>query len=397
MQARFEHEGKYPFLLQELPAPLKEELQLLKNFFSPYTKRIYMVGGSVRDLVRRYFNEEVEPIKDLDIEVFGIKPELFAKLMEKLGAKGVGKSFFVYKYRHNIDIALPRVEKKVAKGHRGFAVALAKEEREASHRRDFRLNALMLDIFDGKLLDFWGGIEDIAAKRIAIIDQERFKEDSLRVLRGMQFAARFGYRIDLKSCKVMQQMDLSDLSKERIFWEFEKMFKAKYLHFGLYYLLSLEIAKKIFKISPKRSFFFKTALEMKKAQKNFYEPLRKFYFLYIFAKNLHKNFFYFLSILQTPREYYKIFKSQKAVPKRRTDRFLAALALHLPIKEYLGNYKQDVTIRAKKFGFWDQKFVPVSAKELLAQGYRGKELGEMLRKRSLEIVKKRFRCEVTEF
>ena len=397
MQAKFEHEGKYPFLLQELPAPLKAELQILQDFFAPFTKRIYMVGGSVRDLVRKHLHQESEPIKDLDLEVFGIEPKLFDDLMQKLGAKGVGKSFFVYKYRHNIDISLPRIERKVAKGHRGFAVALAKEEKEASQRRDFRLNALMLDIFEAKLLDFWGGIEDIAAKRIAIIDEERFKEDNLRVLRGMQFAARFGYKIDLKSCEVMRQMDLNDLSKERIFWEFEKMFKAKHLHFGLYYLLTLNIAKKIFKIDPKKSFFLKTALEMKRAQKSFYDPLKKFYFLYIFAKNLHKNFFFFLDILQTPREYYKIFKNQKALPKRRTDRFLAAMALRLPIKEYLGNYKQDVTIRAKKFGFWDEKFVPISAKELMARGYSGKELGVMLRKESLKIVKERFACKVTEF
>ncbi len=397
MQAKFSHEGRYPFLLQELPAPLREELQTLRDFFAPYTTRIYMVGGSVRDLVRSHLHQESEPIKDLDLEVFGIEPEFFDKLMQKLGAKGVGKSFFVYKYRHNIDIALPRTEKKIAKGHRGFAVALAKEEKEASQRRDFRMNALMLDIFSGKLLDFWGGIEDIAAKRIAIIDEERFKEDSLRVLRGMQFAARFGYKIEPKSCEVMRKMDLSVLSKERIFWEFEKMFTAKHLHFGLYYLLSLNVAKKIFHIAPKKCFFFKTAIEMKKAQKNFHDPLRKFYFLYIFAKNLHKNFFYFLEILQTPREYYKIFKNQKALPKRRTDRFLAAMALRLPIKEYLGNYKQDVTIRAKKFGFWNEKFMPVSAKELMARGYSGKELGETLRRESLKIVKERFACEVTEF
>lgn len=390
MQARFKHQGFYPELLEKLPENLRTELEFLKNFFAPYTKRVYMVGGSVRDLVRNEIFHTSYSITDLDLEVYGIAPEEFDALMQKLGAKGVGKSFFVYKYKTDIDISLPRIESKVGKGHRAFHVELAKDEKEASRRRDFRMNALMLNIFDGKLLDFWGGVEDIVHRRIAIIDSQKFKEDSLRVLRAMQFSARFGFRIEPKSAAIMCEIPLDDLSHERIFWEFEKMFLGAYLHYGLYYLLALGIAKKIFGIAVSRKIYLRTALEMQRGRKHFQPKLYKFYFLYIFAKNLHKRFDYFLERLHTPRVYFQAFRKQKSLPKRRSDRFLAALAMRFGLKEYLGNYKIDVQERAKKLGLWEKPFMPVTPKELLAEGFAGEALGKELRKRTLQIIRQRF-------
>jgi len=392
MQFNIKHGDLLPDFEKLLPPNLQIELIYLKNFFLPFSQRIYLVGGAVRDMIRkRYQNEDVE-IVDLDIEVYGIEPNLFDKLMRKLGAKGVGKSFFVYKYKENIDISLPRVESKVGVGHKGFKVSLAKEEKEASLRRDFKMNALMINIYDGKILDFWGGIEDIFKKQISIIDEEKFKEDSLRVLRGMQFSARFGYKIEKKSCFVMREIDLDDLSSERIFWEFEKMFKGKFLHFGLYYLIVLNISKKIFHIEINKKIFHKTALELAKNRTSFEKRIYKFYFLYILGKNLHKNFYYFLLFLKTPNEYYKIFKRQKFLPRNATDRFLVALSMLYPLKNWLGNYKKDVKKRAKKFDIWDKSFdARITPKDLLKEGYSGKKLGIELKHRRLEVIRKNFK------
>ena len=373
-----------------LPSHLRERLEYLRSFFAPHTTRVYMVGGAVRDMIRNAIGQEDAPIVDLDIEVYGIEPEQFDRLMEELGARGVGKSFFVYKWGEHIDISLPRLESKVAPGHRGFVVRPARDEREASIRRDFRMNALMLNIFDAKLLDFWGGVEDIQNRLIRIIDEERFKEDSLRVLRGMQFSARFGYRIERRSCEVMRQIPLDDLSYDRIFWEFEKMFEARYLHYGLYAMQSLRIDRKIFGLTLGRKLFFKSALELAKNRSGFEKELYSYYFLYIVAKNAHERFEHFLDRLHAPNRYYKAFRGQKALPKRRSDRFLAALAMRYPLKNWLGNYKEDVKIRAKRFGFWEEKFAPVKASDLLEEGYSGKELGEELRRRTLQIIKERF-------
>ena len=393
MQANFKHEGRYPFLLELLRSDLQRELDSLRRFFAPYTTRVYMVGGSVRDLLRsQILGVDVEVV-DLDLEVYGIEPALFERLMERLGAKGVGKSFFVYKYRLHIDISLPRIEKKIGRGHRAFAVELAKEEREASRRRDFCMNALMLSIFDATLLDFWGGIEDIRQRRIRIIDEEKFKEDSLRVLRGMQFSARLGFRIEPHSCMVMRSIDLSDLSKDRIFWEFEKMFLAPFLHYGLFAMSALAVDQKIFGFSLGREFFFKAALEMARGQRGFEEELYKFYFLYILKNSLHKPVEPMLDALGAPNEYRKALRGQKSIPKRITWRFLAGLATNYPIRRWLGNYKPRIKEAAKEIGVWEQKYMPVSPKELLAQGFEGAKLGAELRRRTLQIIRQRFERE----
>ena len=380
-------------MLELLRSDLQRELDSLRRFFAPYTTRVYMVGGSVRDLLRsQILGVDVEVV-DLDLEVYGIEPALFERLMERLGAKGVGKSFFVYKYRLHIDISLPRIEKKIGRGHRAFAVELAKEEREASRRRDFCMNALMLNIFDATLLDFWGGIEDIAKRRIRIVDEEKFKEDSLRVLRGMQFSARLGFRIESHSCEVMRGIDLTDLSPDRIFWEFEKMFLGRYLHYGLFAMASLGVDQKIFGFSLNKKLFFKTALEMGRGQKSFEKSLYKFYFLYILKHALHKPIEPMLEALGAPKEYRRMLRDQKGVPKRSTKRFLAALAIKYPINRWLGHYRPKIKETAQELGIWEQKFAPVLPKELLSEGLRGAMLGKELWQRTLQIVRQRFACE----
>ena len=134
-----------------------KDLEYLKNFFGPYTNRVYLVGGCVRDEILG------KSIKEYDLEVYDIDPETFDKLMKKLGAKGVGKSFFVYKWK-NFDIALPRIESKIAKGHRGFKVSITQDEKEASKRRDFTINAIGYDVKNKQILDPYHGRADLEKK-----------------------------------------------------------------------------------------------------------------------------------------------------------------------------------------------------------------------------------------
>ena len=79
------------------------ELQEIINFLKPYTKRAYLVGGATRDILMS------KTPMDFDIEIYDIEYNQFKILMQKLGAKGVGKSFFVYKYK-NFDLSHPRTE-----------------------------------------------------------------------------------------------------------------------------------------------------------------------------------------------------------------------------------------------------------------------------------------------
>ena len=94
-------------MLSHIPPKFQTQIQNAISWLAPFTKRAYLVGGSVRDL---FLGQDLH---DLDIEVYDIEPLAFDTLMQKMGAVGVGKSFFVYKLG-NIDFSLPRVERRGA-------------------------------------------------------------------------------------------------------------------------------------------------------------------------------------------------------------------------------------------------------------------------------------------
>lgn len=367
--------------LRALSPELLLRVQSLCKHFESQTKRIYIVGGAVRDMMMGI------PPKDLDIEIFGVIPKVFDSEMQILGAKGCGKSFYVYKW-YELDLALPRTERKVASGHRGFEVELAEDEKSASRRRDFCMNALMLNVFTGEILDFWGGLNDIQYRQIRIIDENTFKEDSLRVLRGIQFAARFGFKIDQQSIRVMSEMDLDDLSHERIVWEFEKLFHAEQWHYGWYYLCVLGVAKKLFGLNISYQNFIGVAKELIFAQNRVEPDNFPYAFLYILSKKLHVCSELFMKILQLPNHYRRKLKSQKAIPQNRSTCFLVALAINYPIREWLGNYAKDVKKQAVEMGVWDQVFDGnVTSQSVIDAGFEGKEIGLEIRRRKLEAIR----------
>ncbi len=366
-------------LTKILPQHLKSQFQTVQNFLESYTKRAYLVGGGVRDIFMGM------PIKDLDIEVYDMDDKHFDKLMRKMGAVGVGKSFFVYKYG-DIDISLPRTEKKSGMGHKAFEVKLCSNEREASKRRDFTINAMMVNIFDGKLFDFYGGLDDIKNKTISLIDVKSFKEDSLRVLRAVQFSARFGFKIDKKTLKTMDEICLNDLSQTRIFWELEKMFQAKKLYFGLYYMYRLHLFEKIFTCRVKNEFFCKTASELNK-NSYFEKELYPYYFLYIVGNFLRFDITKILRVIEAPKHYIRALKSQPFYEGFVDDKTLKTIAIDFPIKRWLGNYKKDIKERAKNLNIWDDMYDGgVKVEDVLQDGFEKEEIKKELRRRKLKAI-----------
>ena len=187
--------------------------------------RAFFVGGCVRD---RLLGIES---KDIDIEVHAITPETLARLLGTLGEMTCfGKSFGVFGLRHSgIDIAIPRSERAFGPGHQDFECTFDPfiGTCQAALRRDFTVNALMQDILTGEIIDHFGGLRDLDRRLIRHMDDQRFAEDPLRVLRAAQFAARFDFALAPETAVVCQRMDLSSLSAERIFGELEKaMLKA---------------------------------------------------------------------------------------------------------------------------------------------------------------------------
>ena len=177
------------------------------------------VGGFVRD---RLLNRAS---KDLDMEVFGIPQESLLPLLQSLGrVVPAGQAFPVYKLG-DVDVALPRRESKTGRGHKGFTVEgdHTMPFDEAARRRDFTINAIGWDPLTDEHLDPFEGREDLRRRVLRVVDPGTFADDSLRVLRALQFAARFDLTIDPGTARICASIALDDLPAERIWGEFEKL------------------------------------------------------------------------------------------------------------------------------------------------------------------------------
>ena len=194
--------------------------------------RALIVGGYVRDkLIGHESSDRREPGNresndlDLDLEVFDLPADRLQAVLARFGrVNSVGASFAVFKLGP-LDVSLPRTESKAGRGHRGFAVTgdptLPFEA--AARRRDFTVNAIAWDPLQDEYLDPHGGRADLAARCLRMVDPATFGDDSLRVLRAVQLAARLGFEVDAPTRAVCRSIALDDLPAERVWGELEKL------------------------------------------------------------------------------------------------------------------------------------------------------------------------------
>ena len=182
--------------------------------------RAFYVGGYVRDLLLNI------PNKDIDIEVHGIAEKDLVAILNEIGEVDYyGRSFGIYALRHeDIEVALPRSEKVLGTGHRDFEISVDPDMgyKNAALRRDFTINALMMDVLSHEILDYFNGTDDLNKGIIRHVNDESFVEDPLRVYRAAQFASRFGFKIDERTVELCKGIDTFVLSRERIEEELKK-------------------------------------------------------------------------------------------------------------------------------------------------------------------------------
>lgn len=205
--------------------------------------RALIVGGWVRDeLMGR-------ACKDLDVEVYGVPADRLKPLLGTFGTVNtVGESFTVYKVG-DVDVALPRRESRTGRGHRGFEVVGDPDLpfEEAARRRDFTINAIGWDPLTREYIDPFNGRDDIRARRLRAVDVRTFAEDSLRVLRAVQFAARFEFEVDGDTRQLCRGIPLDDLPSERIWGEIEKLLRqAARPSIGFALALDLGVIERLF-------------------------------------------------------------------------------------------------------------------------------------------------------
>jgi len=214
--------------------PVPPELRNIAKAISKFNGRSILVGGAVRD---HFMGRNIS--KDLDVEIYGLNPEVLESVLQNFGnVHAVGKSFGVLKLKTSsaeYDFSLPRSENKTGKGHRGFLVTpdSTMSFKDAALRRDFTVNSLGYDLLKNKLLDPFDGLGDLKCKILRHVGPS-FAEDPLRVLRAMQLSARLEFKIAPDTVRLCKKLDLSELSKQRIFEEFRKLLlKAQRPSIGL--------------------------------------------------------------------------------------------------------------------------------------------------------------------
>ena len=181
--------------------------------------RALIVGGWVRDRLLG-----LEPT-NIDIEVFGVPPDRLRELLASFGkVEAVGESFQVYKLG-TLDVSLPRRDSKAGRGHRGFVVVGDPDMsiEEAARRRDFTVNAMSRDPLTNEDFDPFHGREDLERRILRVVDPATFADDSLRVLRAIQLAARFELTLEDRTRTLCREMALDDLPAERVWGEVEKL------------------------------------------------------------------------------------------------------------------------------------------------------------------------------
>jgi tRNA nucleotidyltransferase (CCA-adding enzyme) len=182
--------------------------------------RTWLVGGSVRDLALGR-----QP-RDLDLEVFGIQPgRLHALLEEHFSVQFVGKSFGVFKLEGTpVDISIPS---RLLADHGSVSGLLRQADPdmgidEALARRDFTINAMAWDPDTLELRDPFNGRADLAA-RVLRHASDRFTEDPVRVLRGMQLAARFELSPAPETVALCKTLSQDSQPNERLWEEWIKL------------------------------------------------------------------------------------------------------------------------------------------------------------------------------
>ena len=184
--------------------------------------RALIVGGWVRDRLRGH------PSNDIDLEVFGVPQDRLPALLQPFGrVEAVGQSFPVYKVA-GLDVALPRRESKAGRGHKGFQVFGDPDMsiEEAARRRDFTVNAIAWDPLTDVYEDPFDGRADLDRRLLRAVHPATFGDDSLRVLRAIQFAARFEFALHDDTAALCRRIPLDDLPAERIWGELEKLLLA---------------------------------------------------------------------------------------------------------------------------------------------------------------------------
>ena len=225
-------------LLEQFSDDQKSAVKQISQLFKKEGADIYLVGGCVRDSLLG-----LSP-KDIDIEIYKLPPETIEAVLAKhFKIDTVGKNFGVFLLKgYSIDVSIPRKESKTGLRHTDFKITgdPYMHPKDAALRRDFTINAISYDLVKEVLYDPYNGIDDLSNKHLRHISPA-FSEDPLRVLRAMQFIARFNLSVSPDTLKLCQSLTPNEIPVERIWEEWKKLLlKGHTISRGLQFLEDCE-------------------------------------------------------------------------------------------------------------------------------------------------------------
>jgi poly(A) polymerase len=181
----------------------------------------FLVGGCVRDIL---LNREPS---DFDVATDASPSKVMRLFPESLALGAQFGVVLVKDAENKVEVATFRKDVGYSDGrHPDQVIYTATAEQDVS-RRDFTINGLLMRHDTGEVLDFVGGRADLRAGIIRAIGEpdRRFREDKLRMLRAVRFAARFGYAIEPETFAAirLQAREICSVSAERIHEELSKL------------------------------------------------------------------------------------------------------------------------------------------------------------------------------
>ncbi len=228
-----------------IKSKIPQNLLLIAKKITTAGGKAILVGGATRDLLLG------KTLKDFDIEIYNISDlNALINILKQFGkVNEVGKSFAVLKFttsEFECDFSFPRLENKISSGHKGFIITpkIDIDFKTAAERRDFTINSMGIDLNTEEFLDPFNGKIDLLIKKTLRHVGPKFTEDPLRVLRAVQFTARFNLTIAPETIELAKTCDLTELPKERLMEEIKKLLLlSEKPSIGLEYFPKLGISK----------------------------------------------------------------------------------------------------------------------------------------------------------
>ena len=368
-----------------IPQSVKE----LHELFKSKGKKLYVVGGAVRDFLNN------DKPKDFDLCTNALPDEVLEILGSKYRTNLQGKAFgvvVVFTEDEPAGMEIATFREDISKG-RNPEVKLGVTIEDDVKRRDLTYNALFYDLDKREIVDLVGGVSDMESKITRMVGDaiERIDEDSLRILRAFRFASRYGTPLsdDLsKAIKQRNQLENIDpdtgkmkrISAERIFEEMKKAFKqAKSFKQYLEFFNEFDMWGEVFpgsKIntdieeSDKLTSYIANLFKFEDTQK----LENKMILDYKIEGDIASKVVFLIDLL-------------KLSPENAFDLYKKKVRCHCTSAQII-DWLDTCGVHSKIFIRFIDYVPSVSAEDLMAKGFKGKELGDEIKRLEIENFKK---------